>query len=734
MAEQQSNITQENNIARVGLDMDSSINQIQKGKVSYALNSVVENFDNNSTSYQNESGNTLCLEFPSGYKNNGNHFIPEQNKHIFFLVNPDDGGSEIGYMDNNDCIYHTYINDSCLGFSIHYPILKCLHKITNCSTEIYWTDGLNPRRFLDLNKIPYITEIGDTICEITTSKRIDCNKLKIQPNFNIPKLVVSDVINGGNNTAGTVQFAIQYCDVAGDGYTSYYSVTNPTPINDPRITTLNFNYNVGKSVVVDISNIDVTGYFKYYNVAVIKTINNITSPELIGTYFIDSPTKQIIYSGQNQTQIKLVISDIFEKFPYYEIAQDVTSVQDVLVWDNLTSKDRISYQEIASKVTLKWQSYRIPATEDYANELNATNLRGYLRDEVYPFEIVFLKDNGKQTDGFHIPGRIAKGGDLIPVNHSNEDFIGVPDASGNLPFWKIYNTATVLGTSPEYTTDDSYKGNYKFGDFSYWESSDIYPCNNDVWGNLAGKPIRHHKFPDVLVSPIFESSEYTSGVVISPIIENRAIFALGVKLDVQEIQQLIQISSLSDEEKASIVGFKIVRGDRSTNKSIVGKGILRNVGKYTREGTDYYFPNYPYNDLREDPFLLEQSNAFNSECITYQLTVTATGSYQYTDCITNTTKSADMEIGEIIKVCSLTAPTVISPGTATIITISYDTYILSTIVEVVAFSYIKPNGDSDSIAVYSGNPVTIQVQDSTTPALIFPFGLPGPPSPPFSNW
>jgi hypothetical protein len=38
-------------------------------------------------------------------------------------------------------------------------------------------------------------------------------------------------------------------------------------------------------------------------------------------------------------------------------------------------------------------------------DLNATNLRGYMRDEVYAFEIVFLLKNGKQTDGFHIPGR-----------------------------------------------------------------------------------------------------------------------------------------------------------------------------------------------------------------------------------------------------------------------------------------------------------------------------------------
>ncbi len=56
---QLSNIIQEYNVARLGLDMDSSAAQIVKGKLSYALNAVVENFDANSINYQNEPGNNI---------------------------------------------------------------------------------------------------------------------------------------------------------------------------------------------------------------------------------------------------------------------------------------------------------------------------------------------------------------------------------------------------------------------------------------------------------------------------------------------------------------------------------------------------------------------------------------------------------------------------------------------------------------------------------------------------
>ncbi len=706
------------------MNMDLSVNQITKGQYTYSLNGNIENFDANGISIQNESGNELCLQFPENFKNIGNHFIQEQNKHIYFLVNPDTGDSQIGYMDNNDCVYKVYIDDPCLNFNQHHPIQKVVHKITNCTTEIYWTDGLNSRRFLDLNNIPYKTTIGDTICEVTTSKQIDCNKLKIQPNFNIPKIVTKNVINGGNNLAGTYQFAIAYCDVAGDQYTSYYSVTNPVPLANIQIDTLNFNYEVNKSIVLDISNIDVTGFFQYYNLAVIKTINNISSVELVGTYFIDSKNKEVIYSGQNQTQVKLTIDDIFEKFPYYDIAQDVTAVQDILVWDQLTSIDRINYQQIANKISLYWETYRIPATEDYSNELNSTNLRGYLRDEIYPFEICFLLNNGKQTDGFHIPGRPPLPQDFPNVYPTNSDFIGTPDPiTGALPYWKIYNTATIIATDAGYTNSPSYKGPYQYGNFAYWESTDTYPCNTDVWGELAGQPIRHHKFPDVLVSPIFESSFYTSGVPISPIMENRAIFPIGVRIDINQINQLIVSSNLTDSQKKAIVGVKILRGNRSTNKSIIGKGILRNVGKYNREGTSYYFANYPYTDLNTDPFLLEKSNGLNSQCNTYKFTGATSGTYQYTDCFTNSQIVGNIGVNEVIQVCSLTVPVpVTSTFIGSVTQLNWDTYQLSSSSDRAIFSYkdieFATNGNYHSVVVYRNAPITVQVQFGTVPALI----------------
>ena len=681
MPEQQSNIKTEFNTASIGLNMDNSINQIQKGQLSYALNAALENYDNNSTSYQNEPANEFCLQFPSGYQLIGNYFIGEQNKHIFFLSNPLTGISQIGYMDNNDCIYHTLVEASCLNFDINHPIHKVVHKITNCTTEIYWTDGYNPRRYLDINNIPYKLISGTNLCNPVYGTELDCNQLKIQPNFEIPLLKVTDITTGGSLLAGTYQFAIQYSDAAGNPYTSYYSVTNPTPIANTNLTTLNFNYEVGKSIVVDVTNLDGTGQWQYFNMAVIKTINDIASVELIGTYSIEATSRQITYTGQNQTQIKLTINDIFEKYPYYEIAQDLTSVQDILVWDNLISIDRINYQSIASQINLQWQTYKLPANENYSDELNATNLRGYLRDEVYAFEIVFLLKNGKQTDGFHIPGRVKSfietGTPDVP--NTNQDFIGVPDyyvgTVGYSPYWKIYNTGSVLGVGTGNNIGNATP--YEFGNFAYWESSETYPCNQQVWGDLAGQPIRHHKFPDVLVSPIFDSPTYVANQ--SLVMQNQSVFPMGVRVDVSQIQSLVQFSSLTTSQKEDIIGFKIVRGNRGTNKSIVAKGLLRNVNQYTRDDQTYYFPNYPYNDLKTDPFLNILNNAYLNICAPYTVNVTTIPSQGYvnliyTDCNSNKNTTKKITSPQTLSICSIGKP-ILNPTTGgTVGYVEYDVY------------------------------------------------------------
>jgi len=213
------------------------------------------------------------------------------------------------------------------------------------------------------------------------------------------------------------------------------------------------------------------------------------------------------------------------------------------------------------------------------------------------------------------------------------------------------------------------------------------------------------KFPDVLVSPIFESRIFSGPG--NMVMGEEAVFPIGVRINPTQIKTLINTSSLTDEQKDSIVGFKIVRGDRSTNSSIVAKGILRNIGKYEREGNEYYFPNYPYNDLRQDPFLLNKSNSFvnldnqytslEGYCRSFNLegydNILLNGSkVEYVSCTDGSLKTVFVKFGETITICALGTPIVVE-GKVCITSNTYKKYKLTNLgASSITFKVAYPNG------------------------------------------
>jgi hypothetical protein len=578
------------NYGAIGLNLDSSLSQLKKGQLSYALNAVVDGFDGEKVAYQNEPGNELCCTFPEGYRPCGLKNIPEIGKMVVWLTNPSTGDSEIGVVER--CTYTPYLNAKCLNLSLQDPILKAVVKITNCSVEVYWRDR-NGRRYLDLTNPPYRT-LQDG-CARETLPEIDCNKLLVQPHFQIPSLQITDVLSDGDLVAGTYQFGVQYCNVQGEAYTSLYSITNPVPIQDPHQVTLDHNYHVGRAIQLQVDHLDQTGFFQYFNLVVIKTINDIATPELVGTYEIRNAHQTLVYSGQSKTNIPLSMGDVLEKFPIYTHADDLTTVQDVLVWKGLTTQERLSYQKIANQITVDWVSYKLPLSEGYASSENAALYRGYMRGEVYALEFCLLLTNGHQTDGFHIPARALLPSDLEIVS-GDDVFLDEEgcetSALHGRPRFQVYNTATLTGTLDQYlqTSDPScYKGPYQHGRLGVYQSTETYPCSEEIWGPLAGQPIRHHRMPDAALCPIHDGD---------------SVLALGLRINAQQIMDLIRNSpDLTEAQKSQIQGFKILRANRANHKSVVAKGLLRNVGHYKRDGIDYLFPNYGFNDLGLDPFL-----------------------------------------------------------------------------------------------------------------------------------
>lgn len=564
-------------IAEVGLNLDSTPSQVKRGELSYALNAVLENFDGQSVNYQNEQGLQECAELPEGFKVIGTHYIAEEFLAIYFLSSAT--SSQIGKVDIRKCKYEKIIDWDCLNFDINFPIQKVHHKKTSIGLEIYWVSKNNPRMYLDILNVP---------------KSIDCNLLRVQPNVNIPRISYLPSTHDGQLVAGTYQFGLQYSSAAGDAMTQVYSVTNPISISNPYAVTQNFDFQTDRAVSLLIENIDTTGVYDYYNLVVIKTINNISSFELVDTYKIKSNAEKIIFTGVSKSPIKLSELDLFEKFPLYTSAGDQTVINDIMVYSDLKTAKRLIYQSIFNKVELMWQSWKLPYKkgENYSKPEHTANLKGFFRDEVYPVEGVFILKDGRETDKFHIPGRrkMATDSELVTTIDVDSNVDECSDVPTSAERWKIYNTATLEGFDKNYDpNDDCYVGPYQYGKLAYYESTDRYDNIPEIYGELAGQPILHPKLPDCLISNIHD--------------DNGNIYPLGFKIDIDQIKALIASSDLSQEEKDNIIGIKILRGNRADNKSVVARGMLYNVGKYNKNGRDVFYPNYNYNDVSKDPFL-----------------------------------------------------------------------------------------------------------------------------------
>jgi len=437
--------------------------QLDELSFSHALNAIVEDFDGNGfPMIQNEPSNLLCTNFPSGFDVIGFVNIVEQSRIIWFLKNPTTGANEIGetlglqncretasdglvktcddceavklaettplekVTQSPCCSYHAIDNRTCFKFSKNFPINSVEYRITDCGIDIFFADDLNSRRWLQFEytnddvtqpltikkEFKAITGFANGDCkEPIYSTHIDCNKMSVQPNVTTPCIDFIDLVEGGSNKAGVYQFFIAFADQYGNKRTSYVSSTNPIPVRTKDIT-FSTDYPTDRAIALEVKNLDQYGPYQYYKLAVAKTINKFTSFYEVGTFPVTQD--KIHYTGNEEAEIKLTEGDIFQRVPYYKSAGSVTASGKILFWASLKEFTKPNLQRIANNVKLQWQTIAIPEAV-YRNPRNVNKFRGYMRDEVYPFGIVFIYENGEESPVYHIPGRASVPSDLEVV-------------------------------------------------------------------------------------------------------------------------------------------------------------------------------------------------------------------------------------------------------------------------------------------------------------------------------
>ena len=649
-----------------GMVTDFAPQNFQEGMYAFAYNAAVESLDGlGMPVLQNDFSNTLAVNFPSGSTVVGKVLVVEQNRVIWMLYYPATGMSEIGETINpgascreftvdgtttcDDCdsvslvegtplelltqtpcsTYRMIQQDTSLNFSNKFPIKFIRYRLTACTLQIFFTDNNNPRRWLEFNYqnddpsqglviTPFFYQIigfNNPPCDDPIyGPDLDINALNVQPSITMPCIDYLGEGGGGALTAGVYQFFIAMSDVNGNKLTSYLSATNPIPVRTQDAAAIT-DYPTDRSIHLGIQNVDPKGAFRYYILAVAKTIGASTTFYQVGTF----PVTQSFYTytGANQSEIKLTESDIITLYPYYNKAGAVGQSNGILYWANIAESAKPNLQRVANNIHLQWQTIAIPESV-YRNPDNVVRFRSYMRDEVYPMGVQFIFGSGEETNSYHIPGREALATDLATV--TNNDVIPQDTCSGGTPVqrWQVYNTATITGGDLS-IYDGCNESVYQYGEFSYWESTETYPNNPpdfDIWGSLCGKPIRHHKFPDSAVTHIHDNQNGSIELSGSTFLQNNLVFPIGVKVDHDSVRAAIANAvnegAITAEDAANIVGYRIVRGNRVGNKSVICKGLLYDVNQYQRmdsggggniDDQPIYFANYPYNDLNANPFI-----------------------------------------------------------------------------------------------------------------------------------
>ena len=540
-----------------------------------AINAINNSHIGDGGTLGNEPSNQLCTTLP--YTILGYAHIRDTR---YVMFSGDNVNSEIGIFDEKDCSYTKSVNDKCLGFKLSHLITAVVKENYDCTFSVYFQDGLNYDRTLNLDKTQeYYKVDGDSnldpdCYEPHYTTELDCNKLRLHPIIKQPCVNVTRSQGAGQLQNGSYVALIAYSE-NGIKLTDYSMPSAPQPLWD--------HTGVGGSIDITVSDLDTN--FNEFELVIVQTVNQNASAKKIGNYSITHN------AGVNSTKINLDV--ILLSLPavdmrilplksvIYDKSDKMFTLNNYLIRSGVTTEPVINYQPLANKIKTEWVAVKYDS--DYY--WNGGHNVSYLRDEVYSFFIRWVYNTGARSASYHIPGRAAVASDLVIANTADVVY------SKNKA-WQVYDTSTSGFLSG--TADDGIGEFVNKGNMAYWESTEKYPNDKpEIWGDLCGKNVRHHKMPSNETTHIHEVAGLNTD----------SIKVLGVKFS--NIAKPVDSTGAVISE---IIGYEILRGSREGNKSIVAKGMFNNIWEYKIRKTNLtkkgLFQNYPYNDLRPDPFIV----------------------------------------------------------------------------------------------------------------------------------
>ena len=604
----------ETNSFSKGMQKDIYSGLVPKEQWGHARNAANNSVDGDIGIIGNEPANIECAKVP--YTIIGAiHRYGDQ----WVIFSTDDTSSEIGLFDDSKCEYDLLVNDPCLNFNRKYLITGASKENYDCTWQIYWDDGNNPSRTLNIDDIPYIQEVvsapgADCILYEDTSV-LNCEKIRLAPLMDVPCVKLTKAKDGGQLRNGSYRAYIAYT-VNEQKVTDYIGVSNIQAL---------FSHDInGGSLDIEISNLDKN--FEYYELVILSDNQGQKDARKIGIYSTEQFNISIDFIDPALTAIGVEL--LFSRSPAYEKSESMYVVNDWLIRQGPTEQFDFNYQPLANKITTNW----VVAEYDANYYFKGGNETQFMRDEVYSFFIRWIYNTGEKSSSYHIPGRppSASAKNQFQQSMSSGGDIGTaPGISLGDPEYnfQIFNTAEATQAQGGPGTPTGNGGTIiQRGTMAYWQSTEKYPATKpEIWDSsyvdpitgvnigdtsnpnfdLCGKEIRHHKMPTEETHP---SLHLSAG-------NGSTIRLLGV-----EFSDITRPRYNDGTYIENIAGYEILRGSREGAKSILAKGLFRNMREYeipdqdgdTLGPTKGLYPNFPYNDLRDDVYHYDGSRANQS--------------------------------------------------------------------------------------------------------------------------
>lgn len=528
------------------------------------------------------------------------------DEYVFFITNKTGSFSEILYYNKGQIT--TKYNNSQLNFNPAYIISSTYRVSYNGDRLIYFVDGYNKDRVINLDKI----QLTDDIESISINPIYDHSS---SLNYTINYL-------GGNLPSGKYYIFVESLDINGKSSQFKYlidgipiengnykeelsksSITSYSEYNEFVQESQDFNEVYGllentttsKSISLDLSN--VNSNYSTVNIYVILkqdtdytiyTLENrtITDSVVISSLsdltLLDGDISSILVSNiiynksetiaQKDNRLLLANTQL-ETYDYdfQQIANNVT-VKPLLRREVFNSTERIpnrwytgtSYNTNSASMNSTDNEKNIFSTPYYLAKTQKATLEAktFMRDEVYALGMYFELSNGVFTDVYHIPGRKAND---IPPNIIGNDPM---DETG-----RVLNSSTAANwdtqlVTLEGTTDEYWKlyNTGVQGMLGYYRCDSVYPDNygfpTDGEQNNQGKSyVRHHRIPSEYVYNTFNYNNFSSTnqqVLIKNLI-NLEFNNINIPQELQSVVRKVHFCIADRTEN---------------NKKVLSKGVL----------------------------------------------------------------------------------------------------------------------------------------------------------------